>query len=217
MNGIHDMGGMHGLPPIEYDPNEPPFAQEWYGRVFALNRALGPWGRGRGWLSFRYALELQPAADYLRMSYYERWFTVFVNRLLGSKLITEAELQNGRADPAAPRPQLLQEPGQGQGAGSSRLDTNVRARFRQGQRVRALNINPVGHTRLPRYARGKQGTIVKDHGVWTLQDTDANGDRIGGPQHVYGVRFPARELWGDEAPSRDSVYIDLWEAYLERA
>jgi len=211
------MGGMHGLPPIEYDPNEPAFAQEWYGRVFALNRALGPWGRGRNWIPLRYGLELQPAADYLRMSYYERWFTLFVNRLLGSKLITEAELQSGRADPSMPRPQLLPEaPSQG-GGGASRLDTNVRARFRQGQRVRALNINPVGHTRLPRYARGKTGTIIKDHGVWNLQDTDAAGTRTGGPQHVYGVRFTARELWGEQASSRDSVYIDLWEGYLERA
>jgi nitrile hydratase len=83
--------------------------------------------------------------------------------------------------------------------------------------VRARNINPVGHTRLPRYARGKHGTIVKDHGVWNLQDTDADGDRIGGPQHVYCVRFTARELWGEKASSRDSVHIDLWEDYLERA
>jgi nitrile hydratase subunit beta len=217
VNGIHDMGGMHGLPPIEYDPHEPPFVRAWYGRVFALSRALGPWGRGRRWRNFRYELELQPAADYLRMSYYERWFTVFVNRLLTSKLITQAELDSGRADPSAPRPQLLADtPGQGAG-GSARLDTNVRARFRRGQGVRARNINPVGHTRLPRYARGKSGTIVKEHGVWNLQDTEANGDRIGGPQHVYGVRFTARELWGEQASSRDSVYIDLWEDYLERA
>jgi nitrile hydratase len=210
------MGGMHGMPPIEYDPEEPPFAQEWYGRVFALNSALGPWARGR-WRNFRYALELQPAADYLRMSYYERWFTVVVNRLLGHKLITQAELDSGRADPSAPRPQLLAAaPGQPAG-GAARLDTNVRARFRQGQAIRARNINPVGHTRLPRYARGKAGTIVKDHGVWGLQDTDANGDRTGGPQHVYAVRFSARELWGAQASSRDSVYIDLWEDYLEPA
>jgi nitrile hydratase len=216
MNGVHDMGGMHGMGPIEYDPNEPPYREAWWGRVFALNRALGPWGRGR-WRPFRYELESLPAADYLRLSYYERWFTVFVNRLLRSGYVTQAELDAGRADPGAPRPQLPPAPTVGQGTGgSSRLEDGVRPRFRAGQRVRARNINPVGHTRLPRYARGKQGTIFKDHGVWALQDTDAEGERLGGPQHVYSVRFAARELWGDQASPRDSVYIDLWEDYLER-
>lgn len=214
MNGVHDMGGMHGLGPIQYDPNEPTYRQEWEGRVFALNRALGPWGRGR-WRNFRWELELIPGADYLRMSYYERWFTVFVNRLLRAGLVRQAELESGRAEPAAPRPQLLPETA-GQGGGS-RVDSPVRARFRERQRVRARNINPVGHTRLPRYARGKQGAIVKDHGVWALQDTDENGDRLGGPQHVYAVRFTARELWGADASPRDSVTIDMWEDYLERA
>jgi nitrile hydratase subunit beta len=88
------------------------------------------------------------------------------------------------------------------------------ARFLVGQRVRARNINPVGHTRLPRYARGKFGTIERDGGIEELQDTEIQGL---GPkrQHVYTVRFAARELWGEQANLRDSVYVDMWEGYLE--
>jgi nitrile hydratase len=84
--------------------------------------------------------------------------------------------------------------------------------------VRARNINPEGHTRLPRYTRGRRGRIVRDNGVFALQDTDVNGQSLGGrPQHVFTVRFAARELWGEQASARDSVYVDLWEDYLERA
>jgi nitrile hydratase len=83
--------------------------------------------------------------------------------------------------------------------------------------VRARNIHPEGHTRLPRYVRGKRGVITKDHGVWALQDTDADGERVGDPQHVYTVRFASRELWGEAASRLDSVYVDMWEDYLERA
>ena len=84
--------------------------------------------------------------------------------------------------------------------------------------MRARNMHPRGHTRLPRYTRGKHGIVVRDHGVFALQDTDENGQRLGEPQqHVYTVRFTARELWGDEANERDAVYLDLWEDYLDPA
>jgi hypothetical protein len=87
-----------------------------------------------------------------------------------------------------------------------------------GQRVRARNIHPAGHTRLPRYTRGKRGKVTGDHGVFALQDTDGYGESLGGkPQHVYTVEFAARELWGDQASPLDTVSLDLWEDYLERA
>ncbi len=100
----------------------------------------------------------------------------------------------------------------------SRLDIEVNARFQSGQQVRARNLHPRGHTRLPRYTRGKLGTILSDRGVFALQDTDENGLPLGDrPQHVYTVRFAARELWGEQASTRDSVYVELWEDYLEPA
>ena len=90
------------------------------------------------------------------------------------------------------------------------------ARFRAGQRIRARNIHPTGHTRLARYARGKLGTIYLNLGVYVFPDT--NADSLGEkPQHLYSVRFAARELWGEQASSRDAVYLDMWDDYLECA
>jgi nitrile hydratase len=218
MNGIHDMGGMHGMGPIGHDPDQPVFREPWEGRVWALYRATGPYGRGI-WRNFRFELELIPPSAYLRMPYYERWFTVLVNRLRRSGYITQAELDRGKADPSAPKPTLPPVPPRPPGAipGATRLDLPVRARYRAGQRVRARNMHPEGHTRLPRYVRGRSGVITKDHGVWALQDTTATGEPVGQPQHVYTVRFAARELWGSAASPRDSVYVDVWEDYIERA
>jgi nitrile hydratase len=95
-------------------------------------------------------------------------------------------------------------------------DVAVAARFQVGQRVRGRNINPVTHTRLPRYARGKLGTIERDHGVFLLADSNAHfqGEK---PQHLYSVRFTARELWGEQAAPRDAVYVNLWDDHLEPA
>jgi nitrile hydratase len=92
----------------------------------------------------------------------------------------------------------------------------VAARFQIGQRVRARNIHPITHTRLPRYARGKFGTIERDHGVFVFPDSNAQflGEK---PQHVYSVRFTAHELWGEQAKPLDTVYLALWDDYLEPA
>src|SRR5262249_19221089 len=98
-----------------------------------------------------------------------------------------------------------------------RDDVHLRPRFKVGHHVRARNLNPVGHTRLPRYLRGRRGTVVRDHGVFILQDTDADGYAVGDlPQHVYTVRFAASELWGPQGGRRDAIFADLWESYLER-
>jgi nitrile hydratase len=217
MNGVHDMGGMHGLGPIVHEKDEPVFHEEWERRVWGMSRALGPWGRGRWGGSFRYELERIPGAEYLRMSYYERWFTVMLDRLLRTDLVTRAEVEAGKADPTRPRPTLTAPTAPDAGFVPARENLQA-ARFKVGQRVRSRNVHPEGHTRQPRYTRGKRGTVVRDNGVFALQDTDVTGRPLGGrPQHVYTVRFTARELWGGEASSRDSVYVDLWEDYLDRA
>jgi nitrile hydratase beta subunit len=218
MNGIHDMGGMDGLGPIETEPNEPVFHARWEGRALALLSAIGATGKA-GYS--RYALERLPAVDYLRMSYYEKLFTTLVERLPQSGLVTRQEIESGKpahgspkATPALTAPQVAERLARRAGP----RPQGGPARFQAGQRVRALNINPVGHTRLPRYARGRQGTIATVNGVFGLQDTDAEGRSLGGkPQHVYSVRFTAREMWGESASPRDAVYIDLWEDYLEPA
>lgn len=219
MNGVHDMGGMHGLGPVQYERNEPVFHAPWEGKTLALVLAAAAW---RKWSldAFRYQIELIPAAEYLRMSYYEKWLTAVTERLVQSGLVTRAEVESG--EPAAgsrkatPPLTAAQVPAMLRSGVLATRDTVLAPRFQTGQPVRTRNINPTGHTRLPRYARDKQGTVDRDHGVYVFPDTIAHS--LGeNPQHVYSVRFTARQLWGEQASPRDAVYIDLWDDYLEPA
>lgn len=219
MNGVHDMGGMQGFGSIRPEANEPVFHAVWEGRVYALNLAMFAW---RKWNldAARYSIETLPAADYLAMSYYEKWHAALINKMINAGMVTRAEVESGRAAQgsvkAMPPLQAAGVAGFVQNGGTYKRDGMVRARFRSGQRVRARNINPPGHTRLPRYARGKNGIVARDYGVFVFPDSNADG--LGEkPQHLYSVRFGARELWGDQAKPKDSVYIDLWDDYLERA
>jgi len=219
MNGIHDLGGMHGMGPIEYEVDEPVFHARWEARTLALNLAMGAW---RKWNidASRHGIETIPPAEYLRMSYYEKWLTRLVGLLLASGLVTAAEMENGKPAPGSAQATPALSVGDvavtlGRGSPTSR-DVPVAAHFHVGQSVRARNLHPAGHTRLPRYARGKAGIIHRDHGVFVFPDTNAHflGEK---PQHVYSVCFAARELWGGQASPRDSVYLDLWDDYLEPA
>ncbi len=219
MNGVHDMGGQQGMGPVEYEKNEPVFHAEWEGRVYALSRALRAW---RKWSldTDRHALELMHPVDYLRMSYYERWLARLEAHVVRYGLATKDEMDTGKpatgSEKAAP-PFTVATASRWMSRGiASSHDPSVRPLFRVGERVRARNMHPIGHTRLPRYARGKVGVITRDHGVYIFPDTNAHfqGEKR---QHVYSVRFTARELWGARASPRDSVHIDMWDDYLERA
>ena len=219
MNGVHDMGGMQDMGSIQEEKNEPVFHHRWEGQVFAMYRAAGAW---RKWNidAARHWRELIPPVEYLRMSYYEKWYAGLVELLVAGGLVTRAEIESGtRAQGSAKAiPPLTAQKvpaTEAKGASTSR-DVAVAPLFQVGQRVRARVINPTGHTRLPRYARGKSGTISRDHGVFVFPDTNAHfrGEK---PQHVYSVRFAARELWGEQAKPQDSVYIDMWDDYLEPA
>jgi nitrile hydratase subunit beta len=219
MNGIHDMGGMHGMGPVQYEKNEPVFHANWEGRVFALVLATGAWGKWNIDAS-RHSREVIPPAEYLRMSYYEKWYAGLIGLLVNGSLVKRTEVESGVPAPgsvkAAPPLTADRIPAMLATRINARRDVKVAPRFQAGQRVRVRNIHPVGHTRLPRYARAKLGTIDRDHGVFVLPDTNAHflGEK---PQHVYSVRFDARELWGEQAAPRDSVYVDLWDDYLDPA
>jgi nitrile hydratase beta subunit len=219
MNGVHDMGGMHGFGPVEPEPNEPVFHAPWEGRVLALRRALGAW---RKWNidAGRHSIETLPPADYLRMSYYEKWLASAIKLALGAGLITQRELETGQRDPSAlvATPPLTADkvlPAIMKG-GPTHRETAAKPRFASGQAVRAREINPTGHTRLPRYVRGRLGTIERDHGAHVFPDSNAKFEGES-PQYLYTVRFSARELWGEAANPADSVYLDLWEEYLDVA
>ncbi len=220
MNGIHDMGGLQDMGPVQHEEDEPAFHAAWEGRVYGINaslRAIGRWNLD----AWRYQIELLPPIDYLRMSYYERWLRINEQLLVKHGLVTPRELESGIPDPGSAKgaPALTAaaaaDRGLNRGVPSSR-DPKVPPRFEVGQQVRSLNTNPAGHTRLPRYARGKLGTITRDHGVYSFPDTNAHskGEKR---QHLYSVRFSARELWGEQASVRDCVHLDMWDDYLERA
>lgn len=220
MNGIHDMGGMHGMGAIRHETNEPVFHEVWEGRVYAINRAIGAWGKWNIDAS-RHGIELLPPADYLRMSYYERWLARNIELMVKHGLVTQQEIETGKPAPgsqkATPPLAAAAVPAMAARRGSyMRPGAEAKARFKVGERVRARKMNPVGHTRLPRYARGREGTIFRHHGIFVFPDTNAHflGEQ---PQHLYSVRFAARELWGDAASPRDSVYLDMWDSYLEHA
>lgn len=225
MNGAHDLGGMHGFGPVDPEPDEPVFHAPWERRVFALNMAMGFHGRWNIDMS-RQAREQMPPAEYLATSYYEHWLFGLERLLVEHGFLTAAELEARRGRPgaapapAAPLAATTLRPADVErrlrNRLAARVDQPVPARFHAGQPVRARNLHPVGHTRLPRYVRGRQGVIDRDHGVFVLPDARAAG-RGKAPQHVYSVAFSARELWGPDVPPRDRVYVDLWDDYLEPA
>ncbi len=230
MNGVHDMGGMHGMGPVGPEKNEPVFHHEWERRAFALSVATGYLGTWNLDMS-RFAREQMPPAEYLATSYYEHWLWGLEKLLEDKGLVTRAEIEarlRAAARPAAARPaarpsaeglRVLNASNVERALHhwrTARVDTDVPPRFKPGDHVVTRNINPTGHTRLPRYARGKRGVIAEDHGVWVFPDAHA-AEQGPTPQHCYSVRFTMRELWGPAAAARDHIYIDLFDDYLERA
>jgi nitrile hydratase len=218
MNGVHDMGGMHDMGPVEIEQNEPVFHHEWERRVFALRLACAYHRRWNIDMN-RFAIERMPPIDYLAASYYERVLAGFEALLVEQGLVGPTELASGKAAGHADVSGVLMPEGI-----DTLLRTRIRARrdepvspkFQVGDEVVARNMHPTGHTRLPRYVRGRRGTIDRDHGVFVFPDSSA-ATRDPNPQHLYSVRFAARELWGGRASSRDSVYLNLWDDYLDGA
>ncbi|MGH6693419.1 MAG: nitrile hydratase subunit beta [Burkholderiales bacterium] len=218
MNGVHDMGGMHGMGPVEIEKDEPVFHSEWEARAFALAVAAASHRKWNIDMS-RHSRERMPPAEYLAATYYERWLFGLQKLLLEQGLVTAGELETGHAESKADDARTLRAAGVAEYLRyrlRARVEADVHPRFRPGDRVVARTIHPAGHTRLPRYARGRRGVIDRDHGVFIFPDTNAmSRDRK--PQHLYTVRFAARELWGPAASARDSVYLNLWDDYLDSA
>lgn len=219
MNGVHDCGGMQCYGPIRHTPSEPVFHAPWEGRVLALTLASG-YVHNAELPTFRSDIEGLPPAEYLRMSYYEIWFASLVKRLVGNGWVTAREVERGHSERAATNGAAPASPAEIITAGLKPADhpynNTGAARFAIGARVRTRNINPTTHTRLPRYARSKLGTIARQYVPSAFPDTDEYN--LGAnPNPVYSVRFAARELWGSDASAKDFVYVDLWERYLEPA
>lgn len=215
MNSVHDMGGMEGLGALVPDPPGGPFHAPWEARVHALVLAT-PVGANID--ARRRQRERIPGQAYLAMSYYERWLTALEAMLLDCGAVTLTELETGTPDPACPRSQPFLT-ADGVPAHLSRRRTYHRACARAplyaaGDAVRARLMNPSGHTRTPRYVRGRAGVVVRDHGFHVFPDVNAE-TAVETPERLYTVRFRAADLWGPEASVRDAVFVDLFEPYLE--
>jgi nitrile hydratase len=219
MNGVHDMGGMHGHGPIHPEEDEPVFHAPWEARMLGMRRS-GTFPPGFNIDRWRHVRELIPPHLYLSRSYYDHWYMSYVAALLQSGMATREEIKSGHAAPGTAKRNDAMRPEQ---VGKTQKTAGVFTRpieaspaFAVGQRVRARNINAVGHTRVPRYVRGKVGIVQLHHGGHVLPDSNAHlqGEA---PQHLYTVAFAARELWGPDASSGDEICADLWESYLEPA
>ena len=219
MDSIHDLGGMEGFGPIPVEENEPVFHADWEARAMALRMLMAFWGK---WNldAGRHSLENLPPADYLSFSYYEKWLASLVNLSVAAGLITEDEVATGKPAAKSEKSSPPIDPAGWQsfhpkGRATSR-SIDAAPKFSIGDRVRTAAHMHSGHTRLPRYARDKVGEIILHHGGHVFPDT--HGAMAGEhPQHLYTVKFSARDLWGEEASEGASVTVDLWEGYLALA
>lgn len=219
MNGAHDLGGMMGFGPLAPERDEPVFHTDWERRACAVTLAAGACGL---WTldESRFVRESLPPAQYLAKTYYDVWITALEKLAVAHGMISPEELACRRSlgPPAQPPRKVTPERMEQAIATGTRYDrpASAAAVFAVGDRVRARMINPPGHTRLPRYARGRIGEVAAVRGVFVFPD--ANARRIGeDPQWLYTVRFTARELWGPEGDARSTVTIDAFEPYLEPA
>lgn len=220
MNGIHDMGGMHGFGDVDIE-DDAAFHADWERVVYAMDRVL----RSQGFASVdekRHAIERMAPADYLTATYFERWIAALETLATEKNVVTDEELD-------AAIQEVLDS---GDEAVPTREDSDIAARareafeadaaydrepqpprFESGDDIRVRNMHPSGHTRCPRYARRARGTIDRIHGTYVFPDANAHGEEEAEP--LYSVAFTAEELWGSDRESDDIVYIDLWESYLE--
>jgi nitrile hydratase beta subunit len=219
MNGAQDMGGMHGFGPVVPEPNEPVFHAEWERRAFALTLAMAMPG---GWNidQSRFARENRNPGEYLAMSYYQIWFAALESMLKERGLVAEDEIEAGRSlRPPKPVKRVLSPDDVLKvlhRGGPTERPTDTKPAFKAGDKVRAKTINPPTHTRLPRYVRGRVGTIERVIGFHVFPDSNAIGAGEN-PQWLYTVAFSGRELWGADADPTLQVSVDAWEPYLSPA
>lgn len=222
MDGIHDLGGMQGFGAIDVEADEPFFHAEWEKRVFALSMAT-PFVAGFDDDHFRRQIEQISPRRYLDSSYYQLWMDGLIAQMREQAIVSNEELD--QATSLASLPEQFDSSEQAQAAGLLEIvfegesrtmpdAENCPHRFKLGERVGTLNHISSVHTRLPRYARGKTGTVIAEQGNFIFSDSNSI---YGGPepQMLYTVEFSADELWGAAAETGDSICLDLWDAYLE--
>lgn len=216
MNGAHDLGGMQGFGLVMPEADEPQFHAQWERRMFAVTLAMGALGEWNLDIS-RSARESEMPAQYLSHTYYEIWFEGLKKLVIRSGLASLNEIRDGRMR-IQPKPvtRILKADQVSialQKGNSTLRKVPTPPRFAVGESVVTRQINPASHTRLPRYCRGRRGTITSQHGAHVFPDTNATGQGEQ-PQWLYTVRFDAHELWGPDTTA-SAVHVDCWESYLQ--
>jgi nitrile hydratase len=220
VDGIHDMGGMQGFGAVTYEPPDAPsFHEDWHRKAFGFG-ALAARLSGTNQPAFRHAIERVPPVDYLTDGYYGRWLRGTEQLLVDSGVLAPGEVDvrarrlRGEDVPEPPSPTPHKPAYEATGPGSLR-QVEAPPGFRVGDRVRARDIQPTGHTRLPRYVRGRAGVVERIQPAQLFPDTHAHFEGENA-QHVYGVVFPSSELWGPGGENF-TLHLDLYESYLEAA
>jgi nitrile hydratase subunit beta len=209
MDGIHDLGGMSGFGAVEVERDEPVFHEPWESRAFGLNILGIQVLRAYNVHEYRHSVERMDPVRYLAAPYYERWFTGVATLFVEKGIVTHEELEARAGGPfPLSRPASTVQPGDGPGRDD--------ARFAPGDAVVVRDIHPRGHTRVPRYVRGKHGVVIRVAPRFPLPDLAGHAMRAP-RQHTYQVEFRAGDLWVDAEASADSVIVELWESYLEMA
>jgi nitrile hydratase subunit beta len=222
MDGVHDMGGMHGFGRVVEPGGELAYHSPWEPRVFAIQMLVGLEGLGAGPGGRPVREEMEPA-HYLAASYYERWLYSAEQRLLRKGTIRPGEVEGAMERLAAG----ASVPEHRDAAMAERIRADLRAvdpmdappadaRFDRGQRVRVKRMHPAGHTRCPRYVRGASGVIEGVRGADRLPDRAVYGGQVE-PEPVYSVAFRSQELWGPSEEAPWTVLLDLWDSYLDPA
>lgn len=206
------MAGFNG---IDVEENEPQFHEPWESLAFRLNLSAIGVMRAYNTDEYRHAIERMPPASYLSASYYERVLTGVATLLVEKGTVSLADLE-ARAGGRFP---LADPPVENDADGRVEPED---AQFAVGEAVRVREIHPPGHTRAPRYVRGKTGTVVRV--VRPFKFPDAEAHRLPRRREAtYHVEFASPDLWGDPVATGatgetlDTVVVDLWETYLEEA
>jgi nitrile hydratase beta subunit len=227
VHGIHDIGGMHGLGRVQTEENEPPFHAPWEGRMHGIAVTCQVSGINTT-PEQRMTIENISPSLYLSTSYYEKWLYAYETILARKGVVSREEIDRRVAEQSDEKmiahpvePETLTEYGKKlrhvlyNGTPHDR-PTDVAPMFKTGDKVRAKVIHADRHTRLPAFTMGKVGTVKAYHGAHCSHEALAAGDGDV-PVHLYAVKFPSTELWGEDGEDGDAVHVDLFEMYLEPA
>lgn len=212
MDGVHDLGGMEDFGRVPYEPDEPVFHAGWEERVFGIGGILALQGLASG-NRIRHAIERMDPSHYLGSPYYEHWLTAFATLAVEKDVVSRQELE-ARCGGAFPLSRPSHGPRRRGGSQRAAQRSAAGARFAVGERVRVRDARRRGHTRCPRYVRGKEGVIESIDGEFALPDAEAHGEDPP-VEATYCVRFDSADLWGEEADPEASVSVGLWQSYLK--